>query len=105
MTLLRTLTAVAFAEAISWICLLIAMVFKYGFDMPEGVSWVGRVHGFLFLAFVALLFMTHVQKRWPLRKSLLALAESIPPFTGFLLGKQLLDDVRQEESTTERRLA
>lgn len=99
MTLLKTLTAVAFAEAVSWICLLIAMVFKYGFDMPEGVSWVGRIHGTLFLAFVALLLMTHVQNRWPLRRSALAFAESIPPFTGFLLGKQLLDMVRREEST------
>lgn len=102
MTLLKTLTAVAFAEAISWMCLLIAMVFKYGFDMPEGVAWVGRIHGTLFLAFVALLVMTHVQKRWPLRRTALALAESIPPFTGFLLGKQLLDMVRQDEATTTR---
>lgn len=100
MSLLKTLTTVAFAEAISWICLLIAMVFKYGFDMPEGVSWVGRIHGFLFLAFVALLLMTHVQRRWPLRKSVLALAESIPPFTGFLLGRQLLQKVRHEETAT-----
>lgn len=100
MTLLKTLTAVAFAEAISWICLLIAMVFKYGFDMPEGVSWVGRIHGSLFLAFVALLFLTHVQKRWPIRKTALAFAESIPPFTGFLLGRQLLDDVRREDTAT-----
>lgn len=98
MTLLKTLTAVAFAEAISWICLLISMVFKYGFDLPEGVSWVGPIHGSLFIAFVAVLFLTHVQKRWPLRKTVLAFAESIPPFTGFVLGKQLLDDVRQEES-------
>lgn len=100
MTLLKTLTAVAFAEAISWICLLIAMVFKYGFDLPEGVSWVGRIHGTLVLAFVALLFLTHVQKRWPIRKTALAFAESIPPFTGFLLGRQLLDDVRREDTAT-----
>ncbi|MDQ3540956.1 MAG: DUF3817 domain-containing protein [Chloroflexota bacterium] len=102
MTLLKTLTAMAFAEAISWICLLIAMVFKYGFDVPEGVSWVGPIHGSLFLAFVAVLFLTHVQKRWPLRKTVVAFAESIPPFTGFVLGKQLLDDVRQEESAKGR---
>jgi len=102
MTLLKTLTAVAFAEAISWVCLLIAMIFKYGYDMPEGVSWVGRIHGFLVIVFVALLLLTHVQKRWPIRKTLLAFAESIPPFTGFILGKQLLDEVRREDSLTAR---
>lgn len=100
MTILKILTAVALAEAVSWLCLLVAMLFKYGFDMPEGVAWVGPIHGSLFLAFAALLFLTHVQKRWPLRKTMLAFAESIPPFTGFLLGKQLLDDVREEESAT-----
>ncbi len=98
MTLLKALTAAAFAEAVSWIGLLVAMVFKYGFDMPEGVSWAGRVHRFLFLAIVALLLMTHVQKRWLVRKSVIALAESIPPFTGFILGRQLLNEVRDEES-------
>ncbi len=98
MTLLKGLTAAAFAEAVSWIGLLVAMVFKYGFDIPEGVSWAGRIHGFLFLAFFALLFMTHVHKRWPLRKSVIALAESIPPFTGFILGRHLLNEVREEES-------
>lgn len=100
MTLLKTLTAVTFAEAISWLCLLVAMVFKYGFDLPEGVSWVGRIHGFLVIAFVALLLLTHIQKRWPLRKTALAFAESIPPFTGFLLGRQLLNEVREEAAAT-----
>jgi integral membrane protein len=95
-TLLKTLTAVAFAEAISWMALLVAMVFKYAFDRPDGVSIVGPIHGFLFLAFVGLLVVTHVERRWPVRKSLLALAESIPPFTGFLLGSQLLSEVRQQ---------
>lgn len=97
MNALKALTAVTFAEAISWIGLLIAMVFKYGFDMETGVEVMGRVHGFLFVAFVALLALVHVQRKWPIGKTALSFVESIPPFTGFLLGKQLLDEQRRDE--------
>lgn len=98
MNALKALTAVAFAEAISWIGLLVAMVFKYGFDMEGGVAVLGRVHGFLVIAFVALLALVHIQRKWPIGKTALSFVESIPPFTGFLLGKQLVDELRREET-------
>lgn len=98
MNSLKALTAVAFAEATSWIGLLIAMVFKYGFDKTEGVAVMGRIHGFFFMAFFALLVLVHFQRSWPIRKTAISFAESIPPFTGFLLGKQLLDEVRRDEA-------
>lgn len=96
MASLKALTAVTFAEALSWIGLLIAMVFKYGFEMETGVEVMGRVHGFLFMAFVALLGLVHFQRKWPISKTVLSFAESIPPFTGFLLGKQLLEEQRRD---------
>ena len=98
MNALKALTAVTFAEAISWIGLLIAMVFKYGFDMEGGVAVLGPVHGFLFIAFVALLALVHIQRKWPIGKTALSFVESVPPFTGFLLGKQLADEIRRDES-------
>lgn len=98
MNALKALTAVTFAEAISWIGLLIAMVFKYGFDMEGGVAVLGRVHGFLVIAFVALLALVHFQRKWPIRKTVLSFAESIPPFTGFLLGMQLVNEIRRDET-------
>lgn len=97
MTALKALTAVTFAEAMSWIGLLVAMIFKYGFDMETGVEVMGRVHGFLFIAFVALLALVHVQRKWPIGKTVLSFVESIPPFTGFLLGKQLIDEIQRDE--------
>ncbi|MBA2247628.1 MAG: DUF3817 domain-containing protein [Chloroflexia bacterium] len=98
MNALKALTAVTFAEAMSWIGLLVAMVFKYGFDMETGVAVMGRVHGFLFIAFVALLALVHVQRKWPIGKTVLSFVESIPPFTGFLLGKQLIDEILRDET-------
>ncbi len=97
MSALKALTAVTFAEAMSWIGLLIAMVFKYGFDMETGVEVMGRVHGFFFMTFVALLGLVHFQRKWPIAKTVLSFVESIPPFTGFVLGKQLVDEIRRDD--------
>lgn len=96
--LLKALTIVTFAEAISWLGLLFGMVLKYGFDDERGVSTMGPIHGMLFVVFAVLLLATHIQLRWPVRKTALAFVESIPPFTGFLLGRQLLDDLRVTEA-------
>ncbi len=98
MNALKALMFVAFAEAVSWLGLLLGMVLKYGFGNETGVSLMGPIHGMLFIVFVVLLLVTHVQERWPIGRTILSFIESIPPFTGFLLGKQLLDEVRRKES-------
>lgn len=100
MSALKALMVVTFVEATSWIGLLIGMIAKYGFDNETGVSIMGPVHGFLFIAFVFLLLMTHMQEKWPIRKTIVAFLESIPPFLGFFLGKRLLDEVRQREGSS-----
>lgn len=88
---------VAFAEAVSWLGLLGGMILKYGFDNERGVAIMGPIHGMLFVVFAVLLLVTHFQERWSIGRTVLSLMESIPPFTGFLLGRRLLDDVRHQE--------
>jgi integral membrane protein len=41
---------VAIVEAITYVCLLAAIVAKRGFGYPEGVSIIGPVHGLAFVA-------------------------------------------------------
>lgn len=98
MNALKALMIVAFAEAISWLGLLLGMVLKYGFDDERGVSLMGPIHGMLFVVVAGLLLITQYQERWPIGRTVLSFIESIPPFTGFLLGKRLLDDVRRKEA-------
>ncbi len=98
MTALKALMIVAFAEAVSWIGLLLGMVLKYGFDNERGVSIMGPIHGMLFMIFAVLLLITHVQERWSIGRTVLSFVESVPPLTGFLLGKRLLQDVRLDEA-------
>jgi integral membrane protein len=97
---LKLLMIVTFAEAISWLGLLAGMILKYGFDNEAGVSIMGPVHGFLFIAFCFTLLLTHLQERWPIQRTFIAFLESIPPFLGFLLGRQLLAEVRERDAMT-----
>ena len=94
------LMIVTYAEAISWLGLLAGMILKYGFDHEAGVSLMGPIHGFLFIAFCVTLLLTHLQERWPIRRTIVAFLESIPPFLGFLLGWQLLAEVRERDAMT-----
>lgn len=72
---------VAFAEAVSWLGLLVGMLFKYVVDAGEGgVQVFGPVHGTVFLAYVVVTIFTWRHQRWSLPTALLALAAAVPPF-------------------------
>jgi integral membrane protein len=72
---------VAFAEAASWLGLLVGMFFKYVVDAGEGgVRVFGPIHGTVFLAYLAVTLLTWRHQRWSLPVAVLALAASVPPF-------------------------
>lgn len=97
---LKALMLMTLAEAVSWLGLLGGMVMKYGFDKPQGVSVMGPIHGFLFMGVCALLAITHVDERWRWKRTLVSLAEAIPPFLGFVLGRRLYEEVRARNGNT-----
>jgi integral membrane protein len=71
----------AFAEAASWLGLLIGMFFKYVVDAGDGgVRVFGPVHGTVFLSYVAISLLTWRHQRWPLPVGVLAIVASVPPF-------------------------
>jgi integral membrane protein len=71
---------VAFAEACSWIGLLVGMYGKYVADAGEhGVEVFGRIHGFVVLAYVAVTLLAARRLRWDGRTTVLGLLASVPP--------------------------
>lgn len=89
-TLLHWFRIIAIAEGISFIVLLgIAMPLKYFMDMPMAVKIVGYIHGFLFIAFVAMAWNVKNE----LNKNAVwfgkALLASLLPFGTFVLDKSL----------------
>lgn len=72
---------VAVAEALSWLALLIGMLFKYVISDTEiGVKIFGPIHGAVFVAYVLISLSVRGPLRWSGQTLVLALAASIPPF-------------------------
>jgi len=72
---------IAFAEAVSWVGLLVGMYFKYlGSPQTEvGVKVFGPVHGGIFIAFLVAASLVGIAHKWGLGTWLLALLGGIVP--------------------------
>jgi integral membrane protein len=89
-TLLKQFSAIAIIEGISYLILVfIAMPLKYWMDMPQYVSWVGRAHGFLVVAFVIWLLLCHMTYKWDWKFSAKGFLLSLIPFGAFIFDKEL----------------
>lgn len=77
---------IAFAEAVSWVGLLVGMYFKYlGSPRTEiGVQVFGMAHGLIFIAFIVTGLLVGLAAKWPLRTWLLGLLASIVPLASVM---------------------
>ncbi|WP_039796356.1 DUF3817 domain-containing protein [Nocardia araoensis] len=80
-TVAKRFRFIAVLEAISWVLLIIGMVFK---RIPEPVLWpvkvFGMTHGIVFVLFVITAIMAARELGWNAKTTVLALLSSIPPF-------------------------
>jgi integral membrane protein len=84
------LRLVGFAEAISWILLLlIAMPMKYIGNNPLPVKYVGWAHGLLFMVYIGMLISVAINHRWPLKKLAMGFIAAFLPFGTLVFDKQL----------------
>lgn len=93
-TLLRAVRNPGIVEGTSTLVLFgIAMPLKYMANMPEAVQIVGRLHGFLFVAFAVLLMVSI--SRIPISRfaAWLGIAAAVIPFGPFIYDKRLLRHV------------
>jgi len=77
---------IAFAEAVSWVGLLVGMYFKYlGSPRTEvGVKVFGMAHGLIFIAFIVTGLLVGMAAKWRIRTWLLGLLASIVPLTSVI---------------------
>ena len=81
---LGLLRIIGFLEGLSWIALLTTMTLKYGFDIAGPNKPVGQAHGFLFIAFVILVFIVARDRKWNISTIFWCLAASFFPFGTFI---------------------
>lgn len=83
---MKLFRAASLVEGVSWLLLLfIAMPLKYGFERPEAVAVLGRIHGALFVLFLVALARLAVDGTWRLPKLTRAFVSSLVPFGAFWL--------------------
>jgi integral membrane protein len=84
------LRLIGYAEGISLIVLLcIAMPLKYFAGKPEPVRVIGWIHGVLFVLFVVAAFVVYVQKKWPIKRFIVACLAAFLPLGTFVFDAQL----------------
>jgi integral membrane protein len=75
----------AIAEAFSWTGLLIGMYLKYVPETTEAGVWLfGRLHGALFVAYLAATLWVAWAEKWSWWRTAVGLLASIPPLTTLL---------------------
>ena len=90
MWIITVLRIVGLLEGISFlVLLLIAMPLKYLANSPFAVSIVGGMHGFLFVAYIALAVLATIVFRWPIGRLALAVLASIVPAGTFWFDRKL----------------
>lgn len=71
------------------ILLFIAMPLKYWFDMPQAVTIVGTIHGYIFLAYMVAIVYAMIIVKWPFRFTIGAVLSAFIPFGNFVLDSRL----------------
>ncbi|WP_322904707.1 DUF3817 domain-containing protein [Paenibacillus campi] len=100
--MLKTLRTVGHVEAISYLLLvLVAMPLKYLANQPLMVTYVGMMHGVLFVAYVAAIAVTLMMRKLTFKQAVLAFIASLLPFGPFLFDRYLQRHTTPELPVTE----
>lgn len=80
-------------EGVSTLVLFgVAMPLKYGFDQPMAVTYVGWIHGVLFLSLAVVTFIAWIQKRLSFKQSTLVAIGALFPFGPFIVERWLPEE-------------
>lgn len=102
-TLLRSLRWAGIIEGTSYLLLLfIAMPLKYVFDQPLMVTIVGSAHGFLWIAYLAVLAYVGFRFKWSLKTLFLGGVASVLPFGPWIFDAKILAREYQQETVKIR---
>ncbi|GAA2597391.1 DUF3817 domain-containing protein [Actinomadura fulvescens] len=90
MDTVRIFRYVSIAEATSFLILLLCSVLKRTSEFEAGVQIMGPIHGVLFLAFVALVFVVRGPLGWDVKRTVLALIASVLPLAPYFVERNWL---------------
>lgn len=96
---LGRLRLIGLVEGLSLIFLvLIAVPIKYGFDLPQGVQWLGPIHGALFVLYVFAVISTSIEQRWSFGTVAKLFIACLIPFANFYIDSKILRPAIEAQS-------
>jgi len=90
MNSLTILRITGILEGFSWLALLTTMILKYGFEMPEPNVLAGKIHGFLCIGYVFMVFIVAMDKKWGVKITIWCVVASFLPFGTFIADYKIL---------------
>jgi len=91
---------IAFAEATSFLALLVASLVKRTGGEEIGVQILGPIHGLLFIAYVVVALNIRHDLGWNGRTTFWVLVGAVVPFGGYVVDWRLLRNPRTNESVS-----
>jgi integral membrane protein len=79
----------AYVVGVGLLVLVVAMVLKWGFGMPEGVVVVGPIHGMFYMIYLALTIDFVLKARWSAKGALLIMLAGVIPFVSFVAERKV----------------
>ncbi|MFD3725614.1 DUF3817 domain-containing protein [Streptomyces sp. NPDC058671] len=80
----------AYVTAVMLLVLCACMVFKYGFDMGEDVTFaVSQAHGVLYIIYLVFAFDLGSKAKWSFGKLLWVLVSGTIPFAAFFVERRI----------------
>ncbi|MEZ5076306.1 MAG: DUF3817 domain-containing protein [Solirubrobacterales bacterium] len=98
---MRAFRYIAFAEATTFLALLVAAVIKRTDGNEIGVKVLGPIHGLLFIAYVAMALRLREDAGWSWKTTGWILLGAVLPFGGYVVDWWLLRE-RPDREVTER---
>jgi integral membrane protein len=84
----------AYVTAVMLLVLCTCMVFKYGFDTGESLTFaVSQLHGVLFIIYLIFAFDLGSKAKWPIGKLLWVLISGTIPTAAFFVERKVVREV------------
>ena len=94
---LQFFTVTAWITGVLLLLLVARMIMQYGFDMNvDYLSWVARVHGFAFVAFLMASLTLGSKARWSAGTWIATALSGVVPFMSFIIEGKRRNEVKEK---------
>lgn len=94
---LGILRLLATLEGISYLLFAVTMPLKYMYDQALPNKIVGNIHGFLFIAYIIMVYVVSRDKKMPIKEQIWSYAASLLPFATFIVDIKIFNKYEEKK--------